>query len=66
MTTVSSFVGLASGPLLVGALSDWLQVNYAEDALRYSLLVPTAAPLISTLICALGAGTVRSDLARLR
>ena len=61
-TLVSSFVGLAAGPLLVGYLSDFLQARFAEEALRYSLLVPTLAPLLSALVCLLGARAVHGDL----
>ena len=63
-TLVSSFVGLAAGPLLVGYLSDFLQARFAEEALRYSLLVPTLAPLLSALVCLLGASAVQDDLDR--
>ena len=37
-----------------------------DDALRYALLVPTAVPLLSALICFWGAGAVRGDLGRPR
>ncbi len=63
-TMVSSFVGLAAGPLLVGYLSDFLQARFAEEALRYSLLVPTLAPIFSVLVCLLGASAVKADLDR--
>ena len=63
-TMVSSFVGLAAGPLLVGVLSDHFTAEYGADALRYSLLVPTAAPLLSALVCVLGASAVAADLDR--
>ena len=59
-----SFVGLAAGPLLVGYLSDFLQARFAEEALRYSLLVPTFAPMFSVLVCLLGASAVKADLDR--
>ncbi|MGE4651855.1 MAG: MFS transporter, partial [Myxococcota bacterium] len=59
---VSSFVGLCAGPLLVGVVSDAFQSSYGSDALRYSLLVPTLAPLLSALVCVLGAGTIQRDL----
>ena len=64
--TVSSFVGLCAGPLLVGVVSDAFQVRFGEESLRYSLLVPTAAPLISAAICIFGAKGVGRDLERAR
>ncbi len=63
-TTVSSFVGLCAGPLLVGVVSDAFQARFGEEALRYSLLVPTAAPLLSSLVCVAGARWVGGDLER--
>lgn len=65
-TMVSSFVGLAAGPLLVGVVSDALNMRFGQDALRYSLLIPTAAPLFSSLVCLISAGSIRADLARAR
>ena len=65
-TLVTSFVGLLAGPLLVGILSDAFEARFAEEALRYSLLLPTAAPLLSALVCLVGAGAVARDLARAR
>ena len=63
-TIVSSCVGLAAGPLLVGVVSDSFQASFGENALRYSLLIPTAAPLLSALVCLFGAGAVGPDLER--
>jgi MFS family permease len=63
-TLISSFVGLAAGPLLVGYLSDFLQARFAEEALRYSLLVPTLAPIFSAFVCIYGASAVKADLER--
>ncbi len=65
-TTVSSFVGLAAGPLLVGVISDAFEARFAHEALRYSLLVPTSAPLISAAVCIWGAHRVGADLERAR
>jgi len=63
-TVVSTLVGLCAGPLLVGMVSDAMQARFGEEALRYSLLIPTAAPLLSALVCVLGARNVATDLAR--
>ncbi|MGE4652241.1 MAG: MFS transporter [Myxococcota bacterium] len=61
-TAVSSFVGLCAGPLLVGVVSDAFRSSYGSDALRYSLLLPTLAPLLSAAVCVLGTGGIRRDL----
>jgi hypothetical protein len=34
--------------------------------LRYSLLVPTVAPILSALVCVIGARSVGDDLGRVR
>jgi MFS family permease len=65
-TLITTLVGFTAGPLLVGALSDFFNARFAEEALRYSLLVPTTAPLLSALVCGLGARSVGHDLDRAR
>jgi MFS family permease len=60
-STVSSFVGMCAGPLLVGVLSDVFEVRFGREALRYSLLVPTLAPLGSVVFCLLAARSIRAD-----
>ena len=65
-TLISTLVGLAAGPLLVGVLADGFAQRFGEDALRYSLLVPTVAPLLSSVACLAGARFVARDLARAR
>ena len=65
-TLISTLVGLTAGPLLVGAVSDAFTARYAQEALRYSLLVPTLAPLFGVLVCLLGAKSVGHDLERIR
>ena len=63
-TVASSFVGHTLGPVVVGAVSDSFEAGYGNDALRYSLLVPTMAPVLSALVCVVGARFVGGDLAR--
>jgi MFS family permease len=59
---LSSVLGFGLGPYCVGALSDVLTPAYGVQALRYSLLVPTCAlPLMSILLCA-AARRLPSDL----
>ena len=65
-TLISTLIGLAAGPLLVGVLADSLEMRFGDDALRYALLVPTCVPLLSVLVCLLGAQRVAGDLARAR
>lgn len=65
-TLISTLVGLTAGPLLVGAVSDAFTTHFGDDALRYSLLVPTVAPIASALICFVGARSVGRDMERVR
>jgi MFS family permease len=60
-STVSSFVGMCAGPLLVGVMSDAFEMRFGQEALRYSLLVPTIAPIGSIVFCLLAARAFRSD-----
>lgn len=62
-STASTFVGMCVGPLLVGVLSDVFSARYGDESLRYSLLVPTIAPLVSVIFCLFAANTIRRDLA---
>jgi hypothetical protein len=65
-TLVTTLVGLAAGPLLVGVIADGFEERFGQDALRYSLLVPTLTPLLSTVVCLFGARHVEGDLASAR
>ena len=65
-TLLSTLIGLAGGPLVVGMLSDALAADYGADALRYALLVPTLIPMVSGVICLAGARLVAEDLVRSR
>ncbi len=65
-STVSTLVGLALGPLLVGVLADGFASRFGDDALRYSPLAPTCAPLLSVVVSAIGARCVAGDLRRAR
>lgn len=65
-TLVTTLVGLAAGPLLVGVIADGFAARFGDDALRYSLLVPTLTPILSAAICLVGARHVGPDLERAR
>lgn len=65
-TMISTVIGLCAGPLFVGVLSDLFVPRFGHEAIRYSLLVPTAMPLVSALVCMLGASRVAGDLERAR
>jgi MFS family permease len=63
-TLISTLIGLAGGPLVVGAIADALTQDYGRHALRYALLFPTLVPMLSGVICLFGAAYVAGDLER--
>ena len=50
----------------MGAVSDAFTARFAHEALRYSLLIPTIAPILSVLVCVVGARSVGRDMDRVR
>jgi predicted MFS family arabinose efflux permease len=60
---VINLIGLGLGPPAVGALSDALTPSYGPRAIGYALLVIGVTNLWAALHFALGARTVRADLA---
>lgn len=56
-----SLAGLGSGPLLVGAISDWLHPAMGEQSLRYALMVPALLPIVIALVYWLASRTIAQD-----
>jgi hypothetical protein len=55
MVFMLNLVGMGLGPLIVGALNDWLTPSYGVEAVRYSLtfaVVPHALAAIFNLLAA--------------
>ena len=63
-TFISTLIGLAGGPMVVGMIADDLKPEFGEHALRYALLFPTVVPVLSAILCLIGARYVAGDLAR--
>jgi hypothetical protein len=42
---IINIIGLAFGPLITGSLSDYLEPRFAEESMRYSLLIVTSVIL---------------------
>ena len=63
-TFISTLIGLAGGPMVVGIIADDLRPEFGEHALRYALLFPTVVPVLSAILCLIGARYVAGDLAR--
>lgn len=59
---VVNLLGLAAGPLLVGALNDALHAQYGDAAVRYSLLIVSATGIVAATLYAVGARSVGGDL----
>ncbi len=60
---IVNLLGLAAGPLLVGAMNDALAARFGEDAIRYSLLLVASTGLVAGSLYAAGARSVERDLA---
>ncbi len=62
---IINVIGLALGPLLTGILSDLLEARFAEESMRYSLLIVTSIGLPWAAYHYVRAGrTIDADLAR--
>ncbi len=59
-------IGLGFGPIVGGVLSDWLAPTFAEESLRYALLLVNGMALFSLLFFSLAGRTAREDLALAR
>jgi predicted MFS family arabinose efflux permease len=56
-------VGIGLGPIIGGVLSDWLAPTFAEESLRYALLIVNGLALFSLVFFSLAGITAREDLA---
>ncbi len=61
---VLNMVGLGVGPILVGAMNDYLFVEHGVDAIRYSLAVMGVLGGFASLAFWMASKTLRSDLDR--
>jgi predicted MFS family arabinose efflux permease len=59
---IVNLLGLGAGPLVVGALNDFLNAEYGASAVRYSLLLVSISGLASSACFLAGARSVRRDL----
>jgi hypothetical protein len=58
---IVNLLGLAAGPLIVGALNDALQQRYGDEGIRYSLLAIASSGLLAAALFASGARSVARD-----
>ncbi len=64
---ILNIIGLGLGPYSVGLLSDYLQVDYGVDGLRYAMIILIcSAWLWSTVHFYLASKTLKQDLARVQ
>jgi MFS family permease len=59
---VVNLLGLGAGPLIVGALNDFLNAEFGDSAVRYSLLLVSVTGIVSAACFLAGARSVRRDL----
>jgi predicted MFS family arabinose efflux permease len=60
---VMNLLGFGLGPLIVGAMNDWLAPRYGLAAIRYSLLIIALPHLLAAAMNLLAARSLREDLA---
>ena len=63
---IINIIGLAMGPPITGALSDFLEPRFGDDALRYALLIVSAGLLWSGVHFLLAGRTLVADQAAAR
>lgn len=63
---IQTMIGLGVGPLIAGIISDILKPSFAEDALRYALVILALFNIWSGVHYYLGSRTVRRDIAAAR
>jgi hypothetical protein len=61
-----NFVGMGLGPLIVGALNDWLEPQLGQEAIRYSLTLVAATKAWGALHSWLASRALRAELAAAR
>lgn len=60
----SAMIGQAIGPLLVGALNDYLAPIYGDEAIRYSLLINAITAVTGGIMLLLARRWIAADIAR--
>jgi predicted MFS family arabinose efflux permease len=58
---INNLIGLGLGSLLIGALSDALIAQFAEESLRYSILVGTGFYILAAILMALASRFLQRD-----
>ncbi len=61
-----NLIGLGIGPQLVGMLSDWLEPTWANESIRYALLLVALCKVWGSLHSLLAARHLRAELAQVR
>jgi MFS family permease len=58
---INNLIGLGVGPLLMGAISDWLKSSYGTEALRYAAVSCLAFYLLAAFLMMLAVKRIRND-----
>jgi predicted MFS family arabinose efflux permease len=61
---IINIIGLGAGPQVVGVLNDLLADRFAQEAVRYSLLIVGLTNVVATGFYVMAARHIREDLAR--
>lgn len=57
-----NLIGLGLGPVIIGALNDWLHPTYGDAAIRYTMLVAVLTNTAAVVFYFIAARTVRRDI----
>ena len=58
---INNLIGLGVGPLLMGAISDWLKTGYGTESLRYAAVSCLGFYLLAALLALLSVRALRRD-----
>lgn len=58
---INNLVGIGLGDLIIGAMSDALRASFAEESLRYSILIGTAFYLVASALFFITAPRLKHD-----
>lgn len=58
---INNLIGLGAGPLLIGALSDYLKASYGAESLRYAATAALSFYLVAAMLMLFAVRRLRSD-----
>jgi len=66
MLFIVNIIGAGLGPLIVGAVSDYLSPQFGDASIRYALVCSLAIGAVGTLVLLVAGRSLEADLQRAR